>query len=141
MHKLHVRPGWGCRRACDIAIPFPLLQCCTPEVWHAAMDALQRWYEAGSADFPEGFAQLQDAQLLLAAEGQQLQLAPALAQRAQRALRSAREPATVSAWHEQVSSELRAAGVEHRIEFAPEVGCGGVASDRSMLHDAWHLAA
>ncbi len=114
-----------------------LLQCCTPEVWHAAMAALGRWHEAGSTDFAEGFAQLYDAQLLLAADGQHLELPPALHQRVQRAAGLVRQPATVSAWHKEVSAELRAAGVEHRIEYKPEVGAGAVL--QCIMHASQHV--
>lgn len=102
------------------------------------MAALGRWHEAGSTDFAEGFAQLYDAQLLLAADGQHLELPPALHQRVQRAAGLVRQPATVSAWHEKVSAELRAACVEHRIEYRPEVGAGAGAVLLCIMQGSHH---
>lgn len=52
-------------------LPPSVLQCCTLELWHAALAALERWQQAGSTDWQEGYAQLFLAQLLMAAERQQ----------------------------------------------------------------------
>lgn len=113
-----------------VSLPRPApLQSCTPELWHAAMDALQRWAEAGSADYDEGFAQLHHAHQLLAADQPQwhLELPPSLRRRADSAVRGGRgggvrEAPTVSSLQARVAEALRAAGVGPLVEEYPVAG-------------------